>query len=352
MTTTIADLPALKALSARLGADPHRTQGAGGNTSLKADGLLHIKASGTWLAHALEREIFVPVRMAPLMQAFETDPAAAERAAAFVPEDSRANGLRPSIETTVHAVIPHDVVLHIHCVETIALAIRTDAAARVAERLGALPDVSVAMVPYRRPGVPLAHAIVDAREAADDVLVLGNHGLVVSGDSVTEAARRLEAVCTALAQPARQAPEPDLARLARLADGSPYRLPADRESHAVATDPVSLAHATKGSLYPDHVIFLGRGVTLLPDDETPASLAAAREAAGEPPALLLVVPGAGVLIHRSAIPGADGMARCLADVLARVPADAPLRVLTADEEHELTDWDAEKYRQQLARKAG
>jgi rhamnose utilization protein RhaD (predicted bifunctional aldolase and dehydrogenase) len=45
--------------------------------------------------------------------------------------------------------------------------------------------------------------------------------------------------------------------------------------------------------------------------------------------------------------GADAMARCLADVLARVPKNAPLRYLSGAENDELTNWDAEKYRQKL-----
>ena len=41
------------------------------------------------------------------------------------------------------------------------------------------------------------------------------------------------------------------------------------------------------------------------------------------------------------------MARCLGDVLARVAEDAIPRYLTDDEVRELTNWDAEKYRQAL-----
>ncbi len=43
------------------------------------------------------------------------------------------------------------------------------------------------------------------------------------------------------------------------------------------------------------------------------------------------------------------LARCLADVTARIPADAPIRYLTDAENAELLGWDAEKYRQALNR---
>ena len=48
---------ALLAHSARIGADPALVQGAGGNTSLKRDGVLWVKASGTWLRDAERRAI-------------------------------------------------------------------------------------------------------------------------------------------------------------------------------------------------------------------------------------------------------------------------------------------------------
>ena len=60
------DADDLRALSARVGADPLLVQGPGGNTSLKADGLLWVKASGAELADALTRDIFVPVQLPAL----------------------------------------------------------------------------------------------------------------------------------------------------------------------------------------------------------------------------------------------------------------------------------------------
>ena len=43
-------------LSADLGRNPLLVQGAGGNTSIKEDGLLWVKASGTWLSEATEKK--------------------------------------------------------------------------------------------------------------------------------------------------------------------------------------------------------------------------------------------------------------------------------------------------------
>ena len=54
---------------AQLGADPLLVQGAGGNVSWKESEVLWIKASGTWLKDALERDIFVPVDLSDLREA-------------------------------------------------------------------------------------------------------------------------------------------------------------------------------------------------------------------------------------------------------------------------------------------
>ena len=96
--------------------------------------------------------------------------------------------------------------------------------------------------------------------------------------------------------------------------------------------------ACAGSLYPDHVIFLG------PAARTTGTAA--------DPAKLLLRPGAGALLAEDTGASADELALCLALVLERVPEAARLRYLTAADEAELMNWDAEQYRQALARSLG
>ena len=56
----------------------HRAKAAGGNTSIKRDGVMWIKASGRQLADALDDDIMVPVVLEELRAAaFRNDPAAA-----------------------------------------------------------------------------------------------------------------------------------------------------------------------------------------------------------------------------------------------------------------------------------
>jgi rhamnose utilization protein RhaD (predicted bifunctional aldolase and dehydrogenase) len=339
------ELAALRALSASIGLNPHMTQAAGGNTSLKAGDTLWIKASGTWLKDALSDDIMVPVAMAPLVRAVEEHDRAADTPQAFAINELNPRGLRPSIETTVHALMPQRVVLHVHCVDTISLAVQADGEAEVARRLG---DIEWAYVPYFRPGLPLARGIAEKLRPGVDVLILGNHGLVVAAETVAEADALLHRVRSLLARSARTTAAPDIAALTVLAANSVYRLPADIEAHAVAVDPESHRMAEAGSLYPDHVIFLGQGSVVARPGEDAAGVAA--RLGGAPAAILF--PGAGVLMRGDASAGADAMLRCLADVTARVDVAARLNYLTAAENDELVNWDAEQYRQKLNAAAG
>lgn len=339
MITDDPEYRALLALSAHLGRDPLLVQGAGGNTSLKRDGVLWVKASGTWLMQAETRPIMVPVRIAPLLDALDTE--AAEHAASFVAEALNPSGLRPSIETTMHAALPQPVVIHVHCVETMAWAAQRGAERKIAPLLAGL---DWRFVPYIRPGPPLTRAMLEAGLAP--VYVLGNHGLVVAAGSVAAAAALLRDVQSRLHRPVREAPPPDLAELEALAtaEWAPASAP---ESHGSATDPVSAALAPTGSFYPDHVIFLGPRALVLRQGEGVADAQARRVREGLPPAPLVLAPGAGALLRRDASPGAIALARCLADVLARLRAGDDLLPLSPAQEAELMDWDAEAYRRTL-----
>lgn len=236
--------------------------------------------------------------------------------------------------------MPQKVVVHVHCVETISIACLSDAAERLAVPL---KDLNWAFVPYIRPGASLGRTMVEHLRARSNVVVLGKHGLVVAGDSVAEAEQLRAEVSRRLAREPRTASAIDREAL-RDAEGGGYSVVDGDELHAVATDPTSLAAARRGSLYPDHVVFLGRGIIAAEAGETAAD--AARRAS-RPDAPLVVVPGTGILVHETATPGARALIRCLADVTCRLASDDVLDPLTPADEDQLLDWDAEKYRQSL-----
>src|SRR5258707_6237334 len=166
-----AELQALLKLTQRVGSDPLLTQASTGNISAKLNGVLWIKASGRWMADALRDDILIPLDLAEVVT------------------ECLRKGVDPgeqypsaSLETAMHAALPHRVVLHVHCVNTIAWAVRNDAPCQLQRRLEGL---RWQWVPYTESGLPLSREIERALSACPDanLFVLGNHGLVVVGEN-------------------------------------------------------------------------------------------------------------------------------------------------------------------------
>lgn len=337
-----ASFAALLGVSERLGRDPLQVQGAGGNTSLKAGAAMWVKASGTWLADARDREIMVPVDAAGMRAALETGDGAAEDGRAFTVAAENPSGLRPSIETSMHAVLDWPVVLHTHCVAAIATSVRADAQAVTQHRLG---DHGAIFIPYAKPGADLARAIWARLRPDCRVLVLGNHGVVVGGDTPAEAEARLLEVARRL--------EPDLPTGGDAAPGFADRLAGSGwvpvphgPTQSIARDLTRLALADGGSLYPDHVIFLGPGVAVARSGESPGAAADRASGTGAPRKLVLF-PGEGAAIPCDASASVLALAGALGDVVMRIDPAARISRLTGADEAALLNWDAEKHRQAL-----
>src|SRR5262245_3040960 len=187
-------LAALIQLSNRVGLDPRLVQPGGGNTSVKLDGALFVKGSGTDL-RTIGPDGFARLslaRLAPLAEAESMSDAEMMR---FMAGCMLADGPAPSVETPLHSLLPHRVIVHTHDVATMSLTNVPDA---TAERLvGELFEGTVVYVPYSRPGFPLAQTVgrmVDRIPERAIGLTLAHHGLVVWGDDADEAERRLKQV--------------------------------------------------------------------------------------------------------------------------------------------------------------
>ncbi len=190
-----SDLPSLLDglvhLSRRIGQDPRLVQPGGGNTSIKVDGVLAVKGSGTDL-RTIGPDGFTRLdlaRLAPLREAEAMTDAEMMR---FMAACMTADGPAPSVETPLHALLPHRVVAHTHDVATMSL---TNVRQTTAERLvRELFDGRIVYVPYVRPGFPLARAVSELAEripAGAEGLALAHHGLVVWGDDARSCEERL-----------------------------------------------------------------------------------------------------------------------------------------------------------------
>mgnify|MGYP001162881873 CR=1 FL=1 len=344
MIAATAPIAELAHVSAALGSDPLLIQGAGGNSSIKQGDTLWVKASGTWMRDAVARGIFVPVSLG---QAREAAASGDERRLATISPMGEAAGesLRPSIETALHALMPHAVVIHAHAIESTTTSILAEGAARFSDAMNSA-KIAGAFLTYVKPGAPLAAAVasVFATGSRPDVLLLQNHGVVVGAETPSAAAALLRRVEAALALPARDLPEADLESVRDL-ETEEFALCA---AHCgAACDAHLFAVMTDRALMPDQVVFLGGAAApVQADPRVDQALRRMHERAGVEPSLVYV-KGVGALARRSLTEGALAMAQALAEIGRRIPERAAVTGLSIEQAWELADWDAEKFRQRL-----
>ena len=161
-------------LCSLFGACSKRTQGAGGNISVKQEGLLWIKASGTRLSAVSKKSGFACCKLDTLHELFERGSECLTSALAY-PESEP-----PSMETFFH-LLPYSHIVHIH--PTFFCKYLCSKQARTIFSAENFPNSSY--IYYIKPGYPLANAIFEYH-SNETVIFLENHGIILLGNSVDE----------------------------------------------------------------------------------------------------------------------------------------------------------------------
>ncbi len=195
---------ALRLYTARLiGEEPDLVLHGGGNVSFKCGhqtllgdrvDVIHVKGSGRRLA-TLEPEGIPAIDLEYLRRLRKLEALDdAEMVNQFRTHLLDASAPTPSIETLLHAFLPHRTIDHSHADAVLALANQPLDRDLVRRALGD----RVAIVPYVKPGFDLARAVADAYEANPTVegIVLLHHGLITFGDSARESYDRHIALVT------------------------------------------------------------------------------------------------------------------------------------------------------------
>jgi rhamnose utilization protein RhaD (predicted bifunctional aldolase and dehydrogenase)/NAD(P)-dependent dehydrogenase (short-subunit alcohol dehydrogenase family) len=193
---------ALRVYTSRLlGGDPRLVLHGGGNTSLKATvsdpfsdpvDALCVKGSG-WDMAAIEPAGFSALRLERLRRLrrrqglSDRDMLRLLRAARLDPDAPS-----PSVETLLHAFLPHRFIDHTHATAVLSLADQPEGAERCADLYG--PRVGI--VPYLMPGFGLAKKAAEIFEANPTAqgLILLKHGVFSFGDNAREAYERMIAI--------------------------------------------------------------------------------------------------------------------------------------------------------------
>lgn len=100
-----------------------------------------------------------------------------------------ASSPNPSIETLVHAFLPHAFIDHTHADAIVTLTNIDNCEQIIQEALG--PEVGI--LPFIMPGFPLARAVIDLYEKnpAMECLILRNHGIFTFGDDARTSYERM-----------------------------------------------------------------------------------------------------------------------------------------------------------------
>jgi rhamnose utilization protein RhaD (predicted bifunctional aldolase and dehydrogenase)/NAD(P)-dependent dehydrogenase (short-subunit alcohol dehydrogenase family) len=166
----------------------------GGNTSVKIrmsdlagdeTDVLCVKGSGADMA-AIEPAGIPAVRLAPLLKLRSQDDIADDQIVRVL----RANLIdpaapNPSVETLLHAFLPHKFVDHTHATALLSLIDQPDGEKRARDAYGE----RVGIVPYNRPGFGLAKKAAEVFDANPKVagLILHKHGIFTFASDAREA---------------------------------------------------------------------------------------------------------------------------------------------------------------------
>ena len=288
---------ALRVYTTRLlGGDPRLVLHGGGNTSVKTtmpdvfgrkQDVLCVKGSG-WDMGAIEPRGLPALRYPALMELRALDRLSDEDMVNFQRGCLMdATSPNPSVETLLHAFLPHKFIDHTHSTAVLAVTDQPDGEARAAELFGE----RAALVPYIMPGFGLAKKAAEIYEANPDVegLILLKHGIFSFGASAREAYERMislvslaerhlkqgrRKVFASAALPARRARAAEVAPILRgllateRADADPARMLLDfRGGRAVRNfvDGEELArYSQQGVVTPDHNIRIKNWPLIVP----------------------------------------------------------------------------------------
>lgn len=333
---TEQEISKFKEISYKLGKTPSLVQAAGGNTSIKSDQSMLIKASGTWLINSLNKDIFVEVDLPSINQKITN-----EHDDSFEEDIISKNNLRPSLETSFHALINYKYVLHVHSTSTIANAISNNSENELKKQI----SEDFIFVPYYRPGFTLTMGIKKLIKPEIKIFILENHGLIVAGNDIDETYNLLLKIHNQLDQ-TRNNKFSNLGVTKDLEIDN-YNLKNTEKYALFMTQDEYLYSLFSKSFYPDHVIFLGPGIPTFIEKSQAEKFIDNLKNKKLPLPSYFIIKNKGLFENSSAIPAAKEMIDCFLEVLLKVDLSHSLKFLSDEQENELLNWDVEKYRQSI-----
>jgi len=366
-------IPEIVELSRTYGSDPDWVLAGGGNTSYKDEATLWIKASGFSLATITE-DGFAQMDRSKLQAIWDArypeDSAGREAEALADLMAARRPGeeKRPSVETLMHELIPYPLIVHTHPALVNGVTCGLDAEEGARRVFG---DQAL-WIPAIEPGYVLAvemrrkvNEYERAHGAPPTIILLQNHGLVISGESSAQIKELHEATARRVQEAV--ARTPDLGNLpqddsvrgwhqmiaAAFPAGSQIAFTANPELLSRARSEETFKPLS-GPFSPDHIVYAGKRPVLVAGDagaqELSEAIAAYAEQEGTAPRIV-VVSGLGAFAVAESQKAADTALLLFLDevkIAAYAESFGGARHLDSHLVEFISSWEVERYRKKLS----
>ena len=334
-------LDSLNNLCSEMGKDPFLVQGAGGNVSWKDSKLMWVKASGTCLSEAKDKNIFVPVDLISLQNAMNT------RNFSYVPNTLEDYSLKPSIETLLHGLMKHKVVVHLHLVSSLIYLVKKDAKKILTKLIG--NKLNWGFVKYCKPGAKLAEEISKLLDSDKnlDVIFLANHGIVIGSETIKKANEIVKALDNILGRESIKGKiisKPE--KISTNISDIDFDWVSDDQLNLLAQEGHYLRFVKKSwALFPDHVVFLGHKPLIVDNIGCIADIDA-KKIKNTP---FIFVRKVGVLQNNDCTNAQLEQLLCYFNVISNIDSEKNINSISDIDIAELLNWDAEVYRQALSK---
>lgn len=326
--------------SSQIGNNFNLIQGAGGNTSYKSKDSLFVKASGFKLKNSLKENMFVEVNYKKLNKALINNNSNPLKYAWDSSQD-----IKPSIETSMHSILPFKYVFHVHCLNTISWVVRRNFENEFKKLF---INQNYVIIDYVKPGLSLTREIIKTiSNKCPNILFLKNHGLVVGSDEVDHALELISLVANKLNKNQKDQNNMilDEKKLKDLAFNSPYRISIFKKANQIAFKKEHIQRALKGTLFPDQLVFLRNSIFAINNKKELNIILNKFHHSKYLP--VLVIPDLGILVPKSISAESEEIILALQIILSKIPQDEKINFLNKYQENELLNWDAENYRIKL-----
>lgn len=325
----------------KIGADKSIIQGAGGNVSIKIGEIIWVKASGTWLADAKRKNIFVPLNLKKIQNDFANEDFEKLNNIGYeyIIEEYKTLNLKPSIETLFHAIMPQKIVVHAHSINSIILSCLENG-------LQLAQDVNdynnLVFIDYFKPGLQLAKAInqkID-KNAKSQIAILQNHGILIGAQNIKIANDLLynfENENQFENQYVENNIVPNLPQ-----NGAQNYSPIDNTKD-FSNDYFICEILCNKTLTPDWAVFLSNGIEFISSDkfnDRHFRFPTNKDA--------IIIENIGIFANKNLSKNGREILNIIIEIARRIPKNANLKCLDASQIHELQNWDAEKYRKSIS----